>query len=282
MSALRYLQSCRKGLIALLLVAGLVLSGCAGVTPMVAAAPVRQESTPTAAPNLPTPAGSSGVASGDASRTITVVGQGEAMGSPDVAYAEIGVQVRASTVATATQQAAAQMDAVLSALQAAGIASRDLQTRNYSVSYLPSPEKTGSAVVTVAPGTPMGAGEYQVENTVRVTIRDLSDLGPVLDGAVTAGANNIYGISFGVQDTSGLEAQARAKAMADAQARALDLARLGGLTLGGIVSISEVIGNSGRVAAPMAAGAAAYNAGTPIQTGQLDFTTQVQVVYAIQ
>jgi hypothetical protein len=266
----------------LLLVTGLVLSGCAAAMPMLAAGTLQQGSTPTPAANLPTPAGSSSVASGDASRTITVVGQGEALGSPDIAYAEVGVQVMASTVSTATQQAAAQMDAVLSALEAAGIANRDLQTRNYSVSYLPPSQRTGSGVVPIAPGTPTSAGQYQVENTVRVTIRDLASLGPVLDAAVKAGANNIYGISFGVQDTSGLEAQARAKAMADAQARASDLARLGGLTLGGIVSISEVIGSSGRVAVPMAATAATYNAGMPIQTGQLDFTTQLQVIYAMQ
>ena len=65
------------------------------------------------------------------------------------------------------------------------------------------------------------------------------------------------------------------------RARATDLARLSGVTLGNIVSISEVIGSAGRVPVPMAA-AATYNASTPIETGQLNFTSQIQVTYSIQ
>ena len=209
----------RTGLaIGLLSVACLCLSGCASTTPVLAAAVAGV--TPSASAYPPQVPGSSaaGSASQDTLRTITVVGQGEVQGSPDVAYADVGVQVLASTVATATEQADTQMNTVLSALKAAGIASEDLQTRNYSINFIQPPTRSGlePGTPSAVPGNP-AAGQYQVQNTVHVTIRDLSGIGSVLDAAIKAGANNIYGISFGVQDTSTLQGQARASAVADAQ-----------------------------------------------------------------
>jgi hypothetical protein len=110
-------------------------------------------------------------------------------------------------------------------------------------------------------------------------LREVSKLGGVLDKAVAAGANSVYGVSFGVSDPSQLQAEARAKAVADAKARAADLAQLAGVTLGDVQSLSE----SGAGPGPISAGPlAAMAATTPIQPGALEVTVSVQVTYAIQ
>jgi uncharacterized protein YggE len=123
-----------------------------------------------------------------------------------------------------------------------------------------------------------------VNNQVNVTVRDVAKLGDVLDKTVAAGANNIYGVNFSVDDTSKLEADARAKAIADAKARAENLAKLTGVTLGDVLSVSEVIGG----ASPIFEGARASVAmglgggGAPIQPGELEVNMNVQVTYAIK
>jgi NAD(P)-dependent dehydrogenase (short-subunit alcohol dehydrogenase family) len=65
-------------------------------------------------------------------------------------------------------------------------------------------------------------------------------LGDVLDKVVAAGANNIYGVNFSVADTSKVEDDARANAMADAKERAASLAKLASVTLGDVMNVSEI------------------------------------------
>jgi uncharacterized protein YggE len=77
---------------------------------------------------------------------------------------------------------------------------------------------------------------------LRVTVRDVEMVGAVLDAAVDAGANQVHGVTFTVEDESTWQGQAREKAMADARARANELASLADVGLGEVVSVSEVIG----------------------------------------
>ena len=272
-----------------LLVAGVVvLSGCAAGSPASVVAAAAVASQPSAlqggqgAP-LNQAAVATAPATPAAGRTITVVGQGEVKTKPTVAHSQIGIDVTSDTVADAMQQARSQMDAVLKALKAQGIADNDVQTSNFSINFErqgPVPAKspsgnTGSATASVA-------GVYHVSNMVNVTIRNLDKVGAVLDAAVSAGANNVWGVNFGIDDTSSLESQARQKAVADAKARAQALAQLNGVTLGDVVAVSEVVGQNGVM--PMAAKSAIGmgGGGTPVEPGEVTFDTQIQVVYAIQ
>ncbi|MGK4006229.1 SIMPL domain-containing protein [Sorangium sp. So ce1036] len=245
-------------------------------------------------------------------RTITVVGQGEVSAKPDIARAQLGIEVLAPTVAEATQTAAARMTDILGALRKAGLADKDIQTSNYSIQLerqpdVPPPMPRAAPAAPAAP--PAGRGPkaapaqkpaapppappdlapaqpappryvYRVSNTVTATIRNLAQVGAVLDAAVAAGANNVWGVSFGLDNTDPLEAQAREKAIADARARAEALARLQGVPLGPVVAISEIIDGGGPV---FAAKAAMYDrgAGTPLAPGEVSFSTQVKVVYAL-
>jgi len=207
-----------------------------------------------------------------AMRSITVVGSGKASGAPDVAYISIGIGTRDALVQNAVEANNAQMKAILDALKALGIADKDLRTSNYSI-YAESREPIAK-----------GSGEeatviYHVSNQVAVTVRDLAKLSEVLDKAVAAGANQVYGISFGVDDPKALQGEARQDAMLDARSRAESLAQLAGVALGEVLSLSEVIGGPGPVVYESAKGMGGSAA--PMEAGELEVSMSVQVTYAI-
>jgi uncharacterized protein YggE len=197
--------------------------------------------------------------------TVTVVGDDSVSVKPDVAWLNIGVETVGSTATKATQQNQDKMDQILTSLKGLGIADQDIQTSTYSISPEYKSDQGQSGQIT----------GYHVTNTVRVTVHNLDQVGQLLDAVTQAGANNIYGITFGVQDQAGPQAEARAKAVADAQAQAEDLANLSGLQLGSLLSISEKPGGGSVPVASSALGAA------PIQPGQIEIHSQVQVTYAM-
>jgi uncharacterized protein YggE len=211
-------------------------------------------------------------------RTITVVGEGTIRVTPDIARANIGVEVMEASVAEASSSATATMEAVLAALQQQGIEEKDIQTSGFNI-WVDRPYGPE--------GMPSENPVYRVNNNVAVTIRDLDNLGSVLDTAIAAGANNIYGINFDLEEPSLVESEAREKAVANANAKAQELAELNNLQLGDVLSVSEVVGTPvGYYAgsfqeAAVAPGLGGGGAG-PISPGELTFAMQLQIVYDAQ
>lgn len=231
-----------------------------------------QASRPALAQTTETPTGYS------ASRIITVVGQGTARVQPDIAQISIGVETIGATVSEAVKENNAKMQTILDALKKAGIPDKDVQTSNYSISVDSNPQPVPQPVGgTSEPTKP----QYRVSNMVTVTIRDLTKVGSVLDSVVEAGANSIWGVSFSVDDPKVAQADARTKAIADAQARALALAQLGGVKLGPILSMSEVMGSSIMPVAARMDVAMAWG-GASVSPGEVEVGYQVQVAYYIQ
>ncbi len=255
------------------LAAALVLSS--GVLPA-AAAPAKQAATQN-------PAGSV------VARTITVVGRGEIKVKPDVATTTVGVEALGPTVDAAMADAQARMTSVLGALKKMGIADKDIQTSNFSINFerqgdqqtVTAQAGAGHAQATPGKFTPP-AGSYRVSNMVQVTIRDLTKVGDVIDTAVTAGANNVWGINFSLDNTKGLEAQAREAAVKDARARADALAGLTNVQVGDVMAVSEIVGNQPMPMYSTAKAEGLGGGGTPSEPGEVTFTTQIQVVYAIK
>jgi hypothetical protein len=205
------------------------------------------------------------------------VGTGKASGTPDVANINIGVETVAASVQQAVNDNKAKMTKLLDALQSLGIADKDIQTSNYGVyterQAVPVPDGKGD----------QGPVSYHVTNQVNVIVRDVNKLGDVLDKVVAAGANNIYGVNFSVADTSKLEDDARAKAIANAKDRAASLAKLTGVTLSDVMNVSEVLSGSGPVYGVMeSAKMGLGGGGTPIQPGELEVNMSVQVTFAIK
>ena len=208
-------------------------------------------------------------------RAITVVGIGKASGTPDVANINVGVETQAASVQQAVDDNKAKMTKLLDALKSLDIADKDIRTSNYGVYTQQQPNPEGKSGV--------GPTSYHVNNQVNVIVRDVAKLGDVLDKVVAAGANNIYGVNFSVADTSKLEDDARAKAIADAKDRATSLAQLAGVTLGEVVNVSEVIGGPGPVYSVMdSAKMGLGGGGAPIQPGELEVNMSVQVTFAIK
>ena len=203
--------------------------------------------------------------------TITVVGDGKVQIKPDTAQANIGVEVVQSTVKQASAEAGKVMNSLLGVLTQMGIEEKDIQTSSFSV-WLDRPYNSD--------GT-QGEPVYRVSNQVNVTIRQLDKVGDVLDAAMVAGANNIYGVTFSLSDTSQAEAEARQKAVENARVKARDLAQFTGLALGEVISVSEVIGGSsgGYYKSNVQPAAMGVGGGGPISPGELQISVQLQVVY---
>ena len=201
--------------------------------------------------------------------TITVIGEGTGSGAPDIAKVNLGVQVSDTDVNAATQKAADDMEAVLAALTAQGVAPEDIHTSYYNL-YVERPfNPEGTATEPI----------YQVSNTVEVTIRDLEQVTTILGAAIEAGANNINSVTFDVTDPAPLHSEARQQAIEDAKATAEELAQLNGVTLGDVSSVSEIV-QAYPVFEAASVGIGGGVAG-PITPGNVNITTQLEVVYPI-
>jgi len=160
-------------------------------------------------------------------RRLQVTGTGEVTVVPDMAYINIGVHSEADDVSSALSANNELATKLSDALQAEGVEKKDIQTTNFNVYPMTHYDNMGQ---------PTGTS-YDVDNTVYVTVRNLSNLGKLLDVAIKAGANNIYGISFDIADKETVLAQARELAIKDAQTKAQSIASVAGVTLGEIISI---------------------------------------------
>jgi uncharacterized protein len=251
-----------------LIAAMIILIVAAGLLVYNTAAPITQAGAPavTNAPQTTTDLGG-----------ISVTGNGRVRAKPNIATASIGVEITSGTLADAVAQANAKAAAITDKLKSLGVADKDIQTTNFSVSPMTQQPKDGS--------TPKITG-YRVNNQLGVTIRKLDDAGKILDAVVAAGANNVYNISFGVDDATAtqLNQQARAAAVKDAQDKASQLAKAANVNLGKLISLSEV--STSRpvyrdyAAAPMMAATAANE--VPIQTGELEIVLNVEMKFAVQ
>ena len=207
---------------------------------------------------------------------IWVNGEGKITVAPDVANLSLGVQVEAASLTEANQKAAAAMDALINALKAQGIADKDIKTQYFNIYPVYDYDKdTGRATIR----------GYQVSNSVEVKVRVIANAGKIIDAAVAVAGdavrvNNIY---FSVDNPSVAMDQARELALLDAKAKAEQIARVTGVSLGQVSFVSDSTSSGGRIVAPsFDSKAGAEGAATPILPGETDLVVTVQVIYNIQ
>jgi hypothetical protein len=183
----------------------------------------------------------------------------------------IDVSTSALHAVDALGQNSAVAHRVVATLEKDGVAAADIQTEAVTL----DPRYDSGSVVT----------GYQVDDSVTATAHDLGRAGSLIDDAVAAAgdAGRLGGVSFSIDQTSPLLAQARAQAVASARAQAQQLASAAGVKLGSLLSLSDT---SNQVPAPVrygyatSAGApAAMN--TPVQPGTQQLSVQVSAVWAI-
>jgi hypothetical protein len=209
-------------------------------------------------------------------RVISVSGLGEVKTPPDMATITSGVVSEAVSAKDALAKNNAAMAAVIAALKNAGVNEDDIQTSDFSVNPKYPPYQPNQS----APQRIVG---YTVSNTVTAQIKNLKNLGSILDTLVQSGSNQINGISFGIDEPKKSLNEARKKAAADARAKAELYAEAAGVSLGRVVQITE----SSTVAPPMpmyraALAAQAADAAVPIAAGQQTVSANVTIVYEIQ
>jgi uncharacterized protein YggE len=205
---------------------------------------------------------------------LSVSGEGRASAAPDVAVLGLGVSAKASTVGAANSQAQEAMTALLDALEANGVQEKDIQTTSLSI----QPEYDYRNDEQVLTG-------YRVSHMLQVKVRDIDRAGEVIDDAVQAGGDllQVQSISFTIDDTTALSSEARQKAVADAQAKAEELASLAGVTLGDPTYITE--STSTPYSQPYYDRSVAYSAeaapATEISLGELEVVVSVNITYGI-
>lgn len=209
--------------------------------------------------------------------SVTVSGEGRVTVTPDIATVTVGVETMQSSLSEAQAEATSKMEAIIQAATDAGIADEDIVTTNYAVNVIQEYDRNGN---------PTEISGYRVGNQVELTVRNIDDLGTLLEAVVAQGANTIYGISFSVDDPTTAASQARRQAVENARQKADELADAAGVEITGVLSIKESTApgpppepfEGEMTTADMARGAAAP---VPIQPGTGEIVVVVEVVYEI-
>ena len=199
---------------------------------------------------------------------IAVTGRGEVKVSPDRATIQVSVQTRAVTAAAAAAENATKQQSVLAALRALGLENDQLSTINYNV-YPEQRYEQGKEPVIFA---------YSVTNTILVDVRKLSQVGPVIDAALSHGANMIASLQFYASNTETARRSAIATAIEKARADADAAARAAHGSLGSLLEI-----NIGAYSPPpprpmmmaRVAGGVAQMDSTPINPGEETLSVEV-------
>lgn len=205
--------------------------------------------------------------------TLSLTGQGIVQAAPDLATLTIAVVTDARTARDAVSANSAAMDKVRATLAGLKIAPRDLATSGFSVQPRYSSGRNGEN---------LAINGFQARNGLRVKVRDVSQLGPVLDAVISDGANQVSGLSFELADPAPRLDEARTKAVEDARRKAELYAKAAGMTLGRLVSITEQgAGLPPPIPMYRAEAMAARAAPVPIEPGEQDIRASVTATWEL-
>jgi uncharacterized protein YggE len=201
---------------------------------------------------------------------LIVQGEGKASAAPDKATVVLGVETRDASAAIAAVENARLMNETIVALLAAGIAESEIQTSGYSLGTAP-------VDAPVMAGEKQKTPEFVASNIVTVNLNNTTDVGRVLDAAVSAGSNSIQEVSFDLLNPQPQKDLALTLAIEDARRKAEIAAKAAGVKLGRVLEISEGYGYV--TAASKSANFAEF--ATPIQPGRMEITASVTMTYEI-
>ena len=213
-------------------------------------------------------------ASSNASDTITVTGFGKAWANPDRASVSVGVNVADEDITRAVEESNETIARITEAVKGLGVEEADIQTTNFSIwAEEQWDQETGQRKEEKL---------YRVDSTIQINVNDVEKIGELLEVSIASGANNVYGLSFGIQDPSSLAADARVKALDDARQRAEQIAQELGVTLGEVQSAVEVSGASVMPFFETAGiGMGGGGGEPPISEGSMTVTLSMEVTFKI-
>ncbi len=202
---------------------------------------------------------------------LTVTGRGEASGEPDVAFVEIGIDIENEDLGAAVNESNEIINNITAALDELGVPEEDIQTTNFNVFQDQRFDEND----------PTGEFFFRVNNTIRVRIVELDQAGVVLERSLEAGANQVYGLNFGIDDPQALQDEARTAAIEDARRKAEGMAADLGVTLGAPIIVSEG-GGIPPVVGPRFDVAESAISEVPISAGQLSVSSSVTVTFELR
>jgi uncharacterized protein len=203
---------------------------------------------------------------------LTISADARTAQKPDIATVNAGVQTEAPTAEAALAENARRMNAVLAAIKRGGIADRDIQTSNLSV----QPQ------MVYAENVPPRVSGYQASNSVSVKVRNMANIGKVVDAVVAQGSNQLNGVSFDIENPDAALDGARTEALKKARARADLYAAAAGMRVHRIVAIQEGGVIEPPRPMPMMAMRAAAMDSTPVAPGEVNLTANVTVTFELR
>ena len=212
------------------------------------------------------------------SQGLWVSGEGKVMVAPDLAIINLGIESQEASVADAQTKANEAMDKVIQVLKDQGIDEKDIQTRYFNITKVTRWDNDKQTEIVLG---------FRVTNTVTVKVRDVEKAGEVIDAVVAVGGDltRVNNIAFTVDDPDPFHDQARKLAIEDAKEKAQQMADESGIKLGKVTYITENSYNFQpiyraydmyEVAVP------APTIVTPIEAGELEITTTVQIAFEIE
>ncbi len=204
-------------------------------------------------------------------RTLRVTGEGRASAPPDVALVTLGVTALDPSLEKANRDATARARKVVEVLKSA-VAPADLQTSRFDVQMERSYD----------PKAPPKVTGYRVSNHLRARVRDLGKVGPLIDRALAAGANEVEGLQLVRDDPREEEARALSIAVKAARSKAEEMARAAGVQLGEILTLTESGEEPGRPVAFRAMAMKESAGAVPVEAGEVESVARVELVFAIR
>ncbi len=207
--------------------------------------------------------------------TVSFSGEGKVVAKPDIAKVSLTILTTATASKAAQDDNSNKSKAVTDYLKKQKIEDKDIKTTSYNIyPQYKYPRYGGQPTIT----------GYQVNQTIEIKVRNLDNVSNILDGVVTAGANQVNQLRFEIDNPGALKAEARARAIADAKKKAGELQSQVGISLGKIVNFSE---NTGGYPVPIMYGAkgmggAIDSAGPSVPTGENEITVNVTITYQIR
>lgn len=209
--------------------------------------------------------------------TIAVSGMAEQEVAPDMAYIDVGVNVRTDDAETARTQEAQIASQIRRALLGLAITDNDLQNTSY---YLYQEYKVDRNGVRTA-------DKYVLDSSIKVTVKDLDKLSQVIDNLVKAGATNISNITYALSTQNIIQRQLLATAVENARDKAAVVANAGSRTLGNMLSADINSFDGGTIVAYGAnklrstTNLAEDGVATKLSPGKIKLNARVQVVFSL-
>lgn len=209
--------------------------------------------------------------------TIAVSGMAEQEVAPDMAYIDVGINVRADDAETARTQEAQIASQIRRALLGLAITDNDLQNTSY---YLYQEYKVDRNGVRTA-------DKYVLDSSIKVTVKDLDKLSQVIDNVVEAGATNISNITYALSTQNIIQRQLLATAVENARDKAAVVASAGSRTLGNMLSADINSFDGGTIVAYGAnklrstTNIAEDGVATKLSPGKIKLNARVQVVFSL-